>query len=423
MIKHKPKPKGTIIAALDIGSIKVACIIGRVVDDAGSVEAIGVGHVASRGVKAGTITDMMTAEESIRQAVHAAETMAATDMKGYPLRDVVVAVPAMYTSCHKTAIDVAMLGHEVGESDIRRAIQRAQKQEHADGQTLVHAIAAGYAIDGHRGIEEPRGMAGQRLRVDMNIVSAESAALTNIARCVERTHLDIEALCVPPYAAGLAALVADEMDLGCTVIDIGGGVTSFAVFREGAMIHTGAVPLGGAHVTNDVARGLNTRAQEAERIKILYGSALTSSTDDSELIDVPQLGEEEETQPNHVPRSYLVSIIQPRLEEIFEMVRARLDDSGLGAAMGRRVVLTGGAAQTPGMRDLAGMILGKQVRLGRPVRIKGLPDAVSGPAFSATVGLLHYVCERVDELPRYGRGEVVEGTIFERARRWLRENW
>jgi cell division protein FtsA len=423
MIKHKPKPKGTIIAALDIGSSKIACLIGRVIDDQGNVSVIGIGHVASKGVKAGTITDLLAAEESIRQAVHAAETMAVGEMKGYPLRDVVTVVPTMYTTCHKTAVDVAMLGHEVGEGDIRRAIQRAQKQEHREGHALVHAIAAGYAIDGHRGIEEPRGMAGQRLRVDVNVVSAEAPALTNIARCVERTHLDIEALCVPPYAAGLASLVADEMDLGCTVIDMGGGVTSFAVFREGAMIHTGAIPVGGAHVTNDVARGLNTRAHEAERIKILYGSALTSSTDDSELIDVPQLGEEEESQPNHVPRSYLVSIIQPRLEEVFEMVRARLDDSGLGASMGRRVVLTGGAAQTPGMRDLAGMILGKQVRLGRPARLKGLADATSGPAFATTAGLLHYVCERSDELPQYGRHETAEGTVFERARRWIRENW
>lgn len=423
MIKHKTKSKGTTIAALDIGSVKVACFIGRVIDDAGSVEVIGVGHVAARGLKAGTITDMLQAEESIRQAVHAAETMAAAETKGYPLRDVVINVPSLYSECHKNAIDVAMLGHEVGEGDIRRAIQRAQKQEQRDGHTLIHAIAAGYAIDGHRGIEEPRGMAGQRLRVDVNIVTAESAALTNIARCVERTHLDIEAMCVPPYASGLAALVADEMELGCTVIDMGGGVTSFAVFREGAMIHAGAVPLGGTHVTSDVARGLNTRLPEAERIKILYGSALTSSTDDSELIDVPQIGEEDESQPNHVPRSYLVSIMQPRLEEIFEMVRARLDDSGLGAAMGRRVVLTGGAAQTPGMRDLAGMILGKQVRLGRPVRIKGLPDAVSGPAFASTAGLLHYVCDRSDEFPRYGRGDAPEGTLVERVRRWFKENW
>lgn len=423
MIKHKPKPQGTVIAAIDIGSVKVACLVGRVVDDAGTVEVIGIGHVASRGVKAGVITDLLAAEESVRQAVHAAETMAAVEMKGYPLRDVVTSVPAMYANCHKAPIDVAMLGHEVGEGDIRRAVQRAQKHEQSENQTIVHAIAGGYAIDGHRGIEEPRGMAGQRLRVDVNIVRAESAALTNVARCIERTGLDIDALCVPPYAAGLAALVADEMDLGCTVIDMGGGVTSFAVFRDGAMLHMGAVPIGGAHVTNDVARGLNTRLQEAERIKILYGSALTSSTDDSELIDVPQLGEEDESQPNHVPRSYLVSIIQPRLEEVFEMVRARLDDSGLGSAMGRRVVLTGGAAQTLGMRDLAGMILGKQVRLGRPVRMKGLADAVSGPAFASTAGLLHYVCERSDEFPQYGRGDAPEGTIFERARRWLRENW
>lgn len=423
MVKHKTKPKGSVIAAIDIGSSKTACLFGRVVDDQGGVEVIGIGHVASRGVKAGTITDLLAAEESVRQAVSDAEVMAMAETKGFPLRDVIVGVPAMYTSCGMTSVDVAMLGHEATDADIRRAITRAQKQDNMQDRTLIHAIAAGYDIDGHRGIEEPRGMAGQRLRVDVNVVRAETAALTNISRCLERTHLDIEALCVPAYAAGLSSLVDDEMDLGCTVIDMGGGVTSFAVFREGAMVACGAVPVGGAHVTSDVARGLNCRLHEAERIKTLYGSALTSSTDDSDLIDVPQLGEEDEVQPNHVPRSYLVSIMQPRLEETFELVRQQMDAAGVGAQMGRRVVLTGGAAQTSGMRDLAGMILGKQVRLGKPIRIKGLADATSGPAFSASAGLLHYVCERYDEIPQYGRGESVEGSVVERVRRWLRENW
>lgn len=423
MIKHKTRPKGSLIAALDIGSSKIACLIGRVVDDQGGVEVIGIGHIASRGVKSGTIIDLIEAEEAIRQAVHGAETMAAADMKGYPLRDVVINVPSMYTRAHRTAVEVAMLGHEVGENDIKRALARAQKQERFEGHDLVHTIAAGYDIDGHRGIEEPRGMAGQRLSVTVHVVTAETTALTNIARAMERTHLDIEAVCIPPYAAGLAALVQDEMDLGSTVIDMGGGVTSFAVFRDGAMITSGAIPVGGSHVTNDIARGLNTRIQEAERIKILYGSALTSSTDDSELIDVPQLGEEDESQPNHVPRSILVSIIQPRLEEVFELIRAKLDDSGLGASMGRRVVLTGGASQTPGMRDLANMILGKQVRLGRPLRLKGLADSTSGAAFAATAGLLHYACERADEWPQHGKTEGPEGPLFDRMRRWFRENW
>jgi len=213
------------------------------------------------------------------------------------------------------------------------------------------------------------------------------------------------------------------MDLGCTVIDMGGGVTSIAVFYGGVMIYNDAIPVGGQHVTSDIARGLTTSLGHAERLKVLYGSAVASSTDENELIDVPQIGEDNQSQPNHAPRSLLVGIIQPRLEEVLELARARLNDSGVGQAAGRRVILTGGASQLPGLRDLGQMVLDKQVRLGRPIRIDGLAEAVNGPAFATTSGLLLYISERSDEMPAEIMAQVEPGNLWERVKFWLRENW
>ncbi len=422
-MKRKYKPRGSLLAALDIGSSKIACFIGRIADNEGGFEVIGVGHHASSGVRGGTIANLDAAEAVIRQTVHAAENMAADTMKGYPLREVVVNLPGIHASSHGHTAEVQVAGHEITDNDVRRALVRAQDQLAGEDCELIHTIPVNTRIDGHDGIRDPRGMFGHTMGVDIHMIVGDRAALRNVATCIERSHLDISAFCVSAYAAGLASLVEDEMDLGATVIDMGGGVTSFAVFQGGAMIYADAAPIGGQHVTSDIARMLSASFADAERLKALYGSAMASGADPNELIDVPRLGEEERHQPNHVPRSHLVGIIQPRLEEIFDLVRARLNDSGLGQAAGRRIVLTGGASQMAGMRDLAQHVLGKQARLGRPIRLSGLPDAVSGPAFATTAGLLTYVSERSNEMP----AEIVEqaegGTLLERAQRWLRENW
>ncbi len=422
-MNHKPKPKGSVIAALDIGSSKIACLIARVIDDEGRFEVLGSGHQASKGIKSGTVTDLDAAESAIRQAVHAAENMAAAAMKGYPLREVVINVPGVHARTHDFTIDVEIAGQEVTDNDVRRALAQAQGQAVNGDSELIHTIPVTYTIDGHNGIRAPRGMFGDRLAVDIRLVTGEINALRNIATCIERSHLDIAALCESCYAAGLSCLVEDEMDLGCTVIDMGGGLTSIAVFYNGAMVYGDAFPLGGQHVTSDIARGLTTTISDAERLKVLYGSAVASAMDENELIDVPQIGEDHQTHPNHAPRSLLVGIIQPRLEEILEMVRARLQDSGAGQYAGRRVILTGGASQLPGLRELSQSVLDKQVRLGQPLRAEGLADAVSGPAFATTAGLLTYIAERSDEIPAEIMAQVEPGTLWERARFWLRENW
>lgn len=416
-------PKGSVIAALDIGSTKIACFIARIRDDIGNIDLIGIGHQASQGIKSGTVVDLDLAEAAIRQAVHSAENMAADVTKGYPLREVIVNVPATHSHSRLMNMGVQILGSAVTENDIRRALAKAQDEVVGNDVELIHTIPTAYRIDGHEGIKEPRGLYGQHLDVDVHMVMGNIAPLRNMASCIQSSHLDITALCSTPYAAGLACLVEDEMDMGCTVVDMGGGTTSIAVFYGRELIYTDAIPVGGQHVTNDIARGLTTSLHAAERMKTLYGSAIATATDEKDLIDVPPLGEEDSLSPNHVPRSYLVSIIAPRIEETMELVRSRLIDSGLGPIAGRRVVLTGGASQIPGLRELSQKYLEKQVRLGRPIRLQGLPDAVSGPAFSATAGLLHYVTERFNEMPAEIMATVEAGTIWQRAKLWLRENW
>ena len=422
-MKHKHKPKGALLAALDIGSSKIACFIGRVIDDEGTFEVLGVGHHASRGVKNGAIVDLDAAEAVIRQTVHAAENMAADIMKGYPLREVIVNLPGVHAASHGYTSDVQVAGHEITDNDVQRALAKAQEQVLSEEYELIHTIPMDFRIDGNDGIRDPGGMFGQDMAVDIHMVTGDISPLQNMATAIERSHLDITALCVSAYAAGLACLVEDEMDLGCTVIDIGGGVTSFAVFNGGRMIYSDAIPVGGNHITNDIAKGLTTSTADAERLKVLYGSAMASNLDESELIDVPRLGEDENHEPNHVPRSLLVGIIQPRIEEVFEMVRAKLNDSELGNAIGRRVVLTGGSSQIPGLKDLAAHVLDKQVRLGKPIRLTGLPDAVSGPSFATTAGLLTYISERSDEMPAEIMAQAEPGSMWERIKFWLKENW
>lgn len=419
------KPKGSIIAALDVGSSKIACFIARITDDQGRFEILGVGHHASAGIKAGKIIDLKAAENAIRETVHTAENMAAKHMKGYPLREVIVNVPPVHTHSQNYNISVDISGQEVTGGDLNRALAKAQDQSLSsnDNHEIIHTIPVGYMLDGQDDIKDPAGMVGDELHVAVHLIGGNNAPLQNIARCVEHSHLDIAALCLSPYAAGLSSLVDDEIDLGCTVIDMGGGLTSFAIFYEGKMLYSDALPIGGQHVTSDIARGLTTSISDAERLKTLYGSAMATSADENEMIDVPQIGEDQQPQPHHVQRSLLIGIIQPRIEEIFELIRARITESGLSPYAGRRVILTGGASQLPGLRDLGQLVLDKKVRLGRPIRVNGLADAVSGPAFATTAGLLTYMSERHHEMPSEIMSQSDTTNPWKKAIGWISNNW
>jgi len=413
------------VAALDVGSSKISCFIakiepGRMSNGHAPVRVTGIGHQVSRGIRAGAVVDMDAAEDAIRIAVDAAERMA-----GVTIKDVVVGVSGCDPKSQTVGVKAAISGPEVTDQDCGRLISYAQSNFQPDGRDVLHAIPTNYSIDGSRGVRDPRGMFGEKLGVDVHMISGQRGPLRNLELCIERCHLSVAGITVSPYASGLASLVEDEMDLGVAVIDMGGGTTSLGVFFEGAMVYCDSVSIGGNHITNDIARGLSTPLAHAERMKTLYGSALASPSDEREMIDVPQVGESEADSANHIPRSMLTGIIQPRLEETFELVRDRLEASGFARLAGRRVVLTGGASQMNGARELASRMLDKQVRVGQPIRLTGLAEATGGPAFSTCAGLLTYA--QISPFESAGSDSEAEnatgrGQIF-RFGRWLKDNF
>lgn len=405
------RPRGSIVAAIDIGSTKTCCFIARVESEP---RILGIGHQIARGVRAGRIVDLDAASASIRGAVHAAEEMA-----GETIERAIVNLAGGDGGSRIVKTEIEIGGREIGDLDMRQVLERGYLMREAADRQVIHSIPVGFSIDDSRGILDPRGMIGERLGVNMHIVTAGTATVRNHTAALGRSHLDTEALVVSPYAAGLACLVDDETNLGVTIIDMGGGTTTIGVFFGGNLIFADAVPVGGMHITNDIARGLSTPVAHAERLKALFGSAVASTLDERETIAVPQVGEEEDGHVNHVPKSLLVSIIAPRLEETLELVRGRLEASGCEAIAGRRVVLTGGACQLHGAREMAGHILDKQVRIGRPMHIAGLAEATHGPAFSSAAGLLLFAFSERAESPRPAR--LAPGGIFARMGQWLRE--
>ncbi len=412
-----PRPRGAILAALDIGTGKVCCFIARA--DTGGPQVIGIGDQLARGVRNGVIVDLDAASAAVLSAVHAAEQMA-----GETIVEVVVNLSGSFPPSRIINVEIATAGHEIGDADMRRVLEQGYHLKDAPDREVIHSIPVGFSIDGSRGIRDPRGMFGKKLGVNMHIVAVKPAAVRNITAAVGRCHLEIAGLVVSPYAAGLAALVDDEMDLGVTIVDMGAGTTTIGVFFDGNLVFADCVPVGGGHVTNDIARGLSTPLIHAERMKTLYGSAISSPSDERETISVPQVGEEDEGQANHVPKSLLVGIISPRLEETFELVRNRLEASGYDKLAGRRVVLTGGASQLPGARELAGLILDKQIRIGRPPRVAGLAEATGGPAFSTGIGLLHFAMSERAETPRQARASIApRAGLMGRVGNWLKENF
>jgi cell division protein FtsA len=406
------RPRGSLITGLDVGSTKICCFIARV--DGVEPRILGIGHQVARGMKSGAIVDLDAVSDSIRGAVHAAEEMA-----NETIGSVVVSLSAGFGPSRMVKAEVNIGGREITDNDMRHGLERGYAMRDAGDRAVIHSFPVGFSIDDSRGIRDPRGMIGTRLGVNMHIVTATAAAARNHSTAIARAMLEPDAFVVSPYAAGLACLVEDEMNLGVTVIDMGGGTTTIGVFVGGNLVFADSVPVGGAHVTNDIARGLSTPLAHAERMKALFGSAISSTLDEREMIAVPQIGEDEDGHANHVPKSMLVRVIAPRIEETFEMVRNRLESGGSDKVAGRRVVLTGGACQLHGVKELAGLILDKQVRIGRPLRVKGLAESTHGPAFSTAAGLLHFAMSEKAERPwphrAPGRG------ILGRMSHWVRE--
>lgn len=412
------KGRSGLIAALDVGTTKICCLIAKPVGPDG-LRVIGVGHQASLGLRCGTLVDLDAAETAIRATVEAAEQMA-----GDNIRHVVVNISAGSPHSRLIAYEVPVSDQQIGDADVHRVLDPSgYKDSLPADHEVIHSIPVGYSVDGCRGVRDPRGMYGQRLGVNLHVITAPSGAVRNLMTCVSRCHLQVAAKAVTPYAAALGCLVEDEASLGVTLIDMGGGTTSVAVFFDSELVHTDSIAVGGLHVTRDIARGLSTPMLQAERIKTLFGSCLPSPSDDRQLIDVPPMTEDGASEVGQVPRSLIVNIVRPRLEEIFEMVRVRLHDAGFDQVAARRLVLTGGASQLPGAPELAGMILDKQVRLGRPQRIEGLPEAATGLAFGTSIGLLRYAARHARDSLQGNYQPTSSPTRWARLGKWLRENF
>ncbi|MHB8528829.1 MAG: cell division protein FtsA [Caulobacteraceae bacterium] len=416
------------VAAVDLGASKVACFIMKA-DGVRRIDrtltTAGVGYVQSHGVRGGAIVDMDEAAQAIAQAVERAEAMA-----GVNIQAVTVTTSGGQLASHRLTAQVSLGARPIGETDLSKAIAQAMANLRLTRRTPIHLRPISWSVDGQKKVRDPRGMFGRVLGLELLVVSVTESAFHTIGHCVERAHLQFDGVVAAPFASALAALEDDEMDLGSICIDMGGGSTSVAVYSAGALTHIDALMVGGAHVTQDIARGLSTSTAGAERIKTLHGSAIASANEDREMVEAPPRGDDPGAGPVTAPRSLLKGIIAPRVEETLELLKDRLKAAGALAEPGAGVVLTGGASQLAGVREVAVRVFDRPVRLGRPRRVPHLADAASGPAFCAAAGVLHRAAfgprEAGFRRPGMGgRGAAQidpRASLMAKAAAWLRDN-
>ena len=426
--------KSSILSVLDIGSTKTVCIIARMVPNEGGQylhgrthdpKVIGIGHTKSQGIKSGLINDLDAAEKSIRHAVDSAERMA-----GLTVESLIVNVSSGRLASHISGASISLdPDRAISRADIGKVLKAGVARAANVDRTVLHMMPVDHVLDGERGIVDPRGMIGHDLSLNMHVLTADAVLLRNIELCVNRAHLSVEAMVATPYASGLSVLVDDELELGCACVDMGGGTTSVAMFNDRAFIHADSIPVGGHHVTMDIARGFSCTLENAERLKVMQGSALASPVDDRDVIQIPAIGDEDAGEATQVPRSLLNRIIAARVEETLEMLRDRINKSGFSSVVGKRVVLTGGAAQLTGLPEIARRILGRNVRIGRPLGVSGLPASAKGPAFSAAAGLMIYpqVADNDHSSMKFRSPNRMTGTGTDgplgRVTQWFRESF
>ncbi len=380
MGKHARHP---LITGLDVGTTKVCAVIGEVTP-AGGLDVIGIGTSPSRGLRKGVVVNIDSTVEAIKKAVGEAEQMAGVE---------VGSVYAGLSGGHIRGVNsrgvVAVSGKnkEVGPADLERALEAARAINLPPDREIIHVLPQTYVVDDQDGVKEPLGMSGVRLEVEVHIVTAAVTSVQNVIRSVNRAGLAVQDIVLEPLAASEAILSPDEKELGVLLIDIGGGTTDVALFRDGAIWHTGVLALGGDHISNDIAVGLRTPTAEAEELKKRHGCALTALVREEETVDVPSVGGRK---PRQLSRQILSEIIQPRVEEIFTLVARDLARAGLEDAPAAGVVVTGGTAIMDGLPELAGQVFDLPVRRGTPEGVGGLADVVQGPIFATAVGLALY---------------------------------
>lgn len=422
-----------VVAILDIGTSKIACLILRfdgpdrirTVDGVGSLagqsmfRVLGAATTRSRGVRFGEIDAMQETERAIRTAVQAAQKMA-----NVRVDHVIACFSGAGPRSYGLAGEVAVEETVVTERDVGRVLAACDVPDFGAGRDVLHAQPVNFALDNRSGLGDPRGQIGNRLAVDMHLLTVDSVAVENLLYCIKRCDLELAGLASSAYVAGLSALVEDEQELGAACIDLGGGTSGLSIFIKRHMIYADTVRLGGDHITSDISKGLQIPLANAERIKTFYGGVVATGMDDRDIIEIGGDSGDWDLDRRTVTRSELIGIIRPRVEEILEEVRLRLDGAGFEHLPSQQIVLTGGASQIPGLDTLAPKILGQRVRIGRPLRVQGLPQAATGSGFAAAVGMCLFAAHPQDEWWDFEiPSERIPARSLRRAVKWFKENW
>lgn len=406
-----------MIVGLDIGTSKVVAIVGEVKAD-GALNIVGIGSHRSRGLKKGTVVNIESTVESIQRAIEEAELMA-----GCRIHSVYAGIAGSHIRSMNSHGIVAIRDREVTRADIDRVIDAAQAVAIPADQRVLHILPQEYIIDSQEGVKEPLGMSGVRLEAKVHLVTCAINAVQNIEKCIKRCGLQVEEIILEQLASSYAVLTEDEKELGVCMVDIGGGTTDIAVFTEGAIRHTGVIPIAGDQVTNDIAMALRTPTDNAEEIKIRYACALTQLASPGEMIKVPGVGDRPSRE---LSRQALAEVVEPRYDELFTLIKAELQRSGYENLMAAGIVLTGGTSKMEGVIELAEEIFHMPVRLGMPQTVKGLADIVRNPIYSTGVGLLLYGMKQQQHQERSHNPVPVKEpqiTLAKRVRNWIRNNF
>jgi len=422
-----------VVAILDVGSSKIACLVlrfdgtGRLSEDnsigamAGQTgfRVIGAATTRSRGVKFGEVTAMQETERAIRTALQAAQKMA--DIR---VDHVIASFSGANPRSYGLDARVDLEGQVVTEAEVARVMAGCDVPEYGADREVLHAQPVNFALDNRSGLGDPRGQLGQTLAVDMHMLTVDGAAVQNLVHCIKRCDLELAGIASSAYVSGISALVEDEQELGAACIDMGGGSTSVSIFMKKHMIYADCVRIGGDHVTSDISMGLGVPMANAERIKTFCGGVHATGTDDRDMIDIGGDTGDWEHDRRTVSRAELIGIMRPRVEEILEEVRLRLDAAGFDHLPSQQIVLTGGGSQIVGLDGLASRILGQRVRLGRPLRVHGLPQSATGPGFASAVGLSLFAAHPQDEWWDFEiPNDRYPAKSFKRAVKWFRDNW
>lgn len=372
--------QGEILVGLDLGTTKVACIIGEVTDQ--GIDIIGIGSQPSKGLRKGVVINIDATIKSIRRAVEEAELMA-----GCEVNNVFAGIAGGHVKGFNSRGIVAVKNDEVGRDDLGRVVDAARAVAMPTDRKILHVVPQEYIVDEQDNIKEPLGMTGVRLEANVHIVTASVTSRRNIVKCANDCRLNVDNIVLEQLASAEAVLSEDEKELGVAVVDIGGGTTDIAIYDQGSLVHTAVLSVGGNHLTGDIAKGLRTPMNEAERIKQKFGSAMTEKVDPDETIEVPSVGGRP---PRVLSRQILSEIIEPRAEEIFAYVGREIIESGYKESLAGGVVITGGTAILENMPELAEDVLGMPVRRGVPKEVGGLVDVVRNPKYATGVGLVLY---------------------------------